>query len=527
MVQGSNTDGWIRAVRPEIKPPSLKDNTADVDRIITALQRELEGEKVLMDFSLIQEIPSFLGRHGYDMRAVLYKDHGAWRVMDILSTESAGPLYGLAMDLGSATIVVRLLDLNSRQKVEEITFINPQMEIGPDILTRIHFANEEGGLERCRSLLLTGINEHIGFLLEKRDIDTREIVGMSVAGNTTMTHFLLGLDPYGLCREPYIPVINKPALIEADKLGLNIHPKAPVLIFPNVGSYFGGDLIAGILALGMTDREDVSILIDVGTNAEVVLGNREWLMACAGAAGPALEGGVASMGMMAGPGVIDRIIIEPPSDEFRIRTIGNNPPLGICGSGLIDLVAQLFLAGMIDMRGRFVEGRCGKRLSSIEGMRHLVVVASEESADGNDLTISQSDINALLRSKAAMYTILTTITQMIHLSMKDIRHFYISGTFGSFIDPKSAITIGMLPDLPLETYQPVGNTSLSGAELALLSEEARDEIHRIRDRVTYIELNVNQDFMNLFSAARFIPHTERSLFPSVKCPDGTITEGCK
>jgi uncharacterized 2Fe-2S/4Fe-4S cluster protein (DUF4445 family) len=516
MVHGSNTDGWIRAVRPEIKPPSLKDNTADVDRIRTALERELEGETVLMDLSRIREIPSFLGRHGYDMQAVLYKDHGVWRVMDILSPEKAGPLYGLAVDLGSATIVVRLIDLSSRKEVEEITFINPQMEIGPDILTRIHFANEEGGLERCRSLLFDGINEHIGFLLEKLLIGPDRIVGMSVAGNTTMTHFLLGLNPYGLCREPYIPVINKPALIEAGKLGLNIHPKAPVLIFPNVGSYFGGDLIAGILAIGMTDHEDVSILIDVGTNAEVVLGNRDWLMACAGAAGPALEGGVASMGMMAGPGVIDRIMIEPESEEFKIRTIENGTPLGICGSGLIDLVAQLFLVGMIDMRGRFVENRCGDRLKSIEGMRHLVVVTSEDSADGNDLTISQADIDALLRSKAAMFTILTTITQMAHLSMVDLRTFYIAGTFGSYIDPNSAITLGMLPDLPPETYQPVGNTSLSGAELALRSEEARDEIYRIRDRVTYIELNVNQDFMNLFSAARFIPHTERSLFPSVK-----------
>jgi uncharacterized 2Fe-2S/4Fe-4S cluster protein (DUF4445 family) len=487
-----------------------------VERIITALERELESESVSMDFSLMQEVPSFLRRHGYDMWVVLYKDHRTWRVLDILSPESAGPLYGLAMDLGSATIVARLLDLNNGQKVEEISFINPQMEIGPDILTRIHFANEKGGLERCRSLLLTGINENIKLILEKRVIEPGRIVGMTVAGNTTMTHLLLGLDPYGLCREPYIPVINKPSIWEAKDLGLDIHPKAPVLLFPNVGSYFGGDLIAGILAQGMTDQEDVSILIDVGTNAEVVLGNREWLMACAGAAGPALEGGVASMGMMAGPGVIDRIVIESQSDRFKIRTIGNKPPLGICGSGLIDLAAQLFLAGMIDLQGRFVEVRCGKRLKSIEGMSHLVVVASEDSADGNDLTISQSDIDALLRSKAAMYTILTTITQMIHLSIKDIRHFYISGTFGSFIDPKSAITLGMLPDLPLEVYRAVGNTSLSGAELALLSEKARDELYRIRDRVTYIELNVNQDFMNLFSAARFIPHTDRSLFPSVK-----------
>ncbi len=515
MVQGSNRDGWIRVVRPEITPPSLKDNTADVDRIIKALERELEGEAVIMDFSLIKEIPSFLERHGYEMSAVLYKGNRAWQVMDILPPEEDSPLYGLAMDLGSATIVVRLLDLNTRKRLDEISFLNPQMEIGPDILTRIHFANEEGGLEKCRSILVTGTNEKIAQMAARQGIDTGSIYGITVAGNTTMTHLLLGLDPYGLCREPYIPVINKPALIPAEKIGLDIHPAAPVLIFPNVGSYFGGDLIAGILATRMTGREDVSILVDVGTNAEVVLGNREWLMACAGAAGPALEGGVASMGMMAGPGVIERVVIDSRSDAFKIRTIGDEPPVGICGSGLIDLIARLFLAEMIDIRGRFVTKKCGRRLRSIDGMKHLVVVASRDSADGKDLTISQSDIDALLRSKAAMYTILTTITQMIHLSMKDIRHFYISGTFGSVIDPKSAITLGMLPDLPLETYRPMGNTSLAGAELVLLSEEAREEIYRIRDRVTYIELNVNQDFMNQFNAARFIPHTDRSLFPSV------------
>jgi len=304
--------------------------------------------------------------------------------------------------------------------------------------------------------------------------------------------------------------------MEAKKLGLDIHPRAPVLIFPNVGSYFGGDLIAGILATGMSDWEGVSVLVDVGTNAEVVLGNKEWLMACAGAAGPALEGGVANMGMMAGPGVIERVVIDSRTDAFNIKTIGNKPPVGICGSGLIDLVAQLFLAGMIDMRGKFVEKRCKEKLRSIEGMKHFVVVAIGDSADRKGLTISQGDIDALLRSKAAMYTTLTTITQLVRINMQDIRHFHISGTFGSIIDPKSAITLGMLPDLPLETYRPMGNTSLAGAELVLLSEEAREEIYRIRDRVTYIELNVNQDFMNLFSAARFIPHTDRTLFPSVK-----------
>jgi uncharacterized 2Fe-2S/4Fe-4S cluster protein (DUF4445 family) len=266
----------------------------------------------------------------------------------------------------------------------------------------------------------------------------------------------------------------------------------------------------------MTHQDEISILVDVGTNAEVVLGNREWLMGCAGAAGPALEGGVARMGMMAGPGVVDKVIADPETGEFRIRTIENKSPVGICGSGLIDLVAQLFLLGMIDLRGKYVKKKCGKRLRKVDGVNHFVLVFPQDSGTGNALTLSQPDIDALIRSKAAMYTILTTVTHMINVSIQDISRFYIAGTFGSYTDPRSAITIGMIPDLALETYKPLGNTSLTGASLALLSGEAREEIYKIRDRVTYVELNVNQEFMNLFSAAKFIPHTNRSLFPSVR-----------
>jgi len=293
---------------------------------------------------------------------------------------------------------------------------------------------------------------------------------------------------------------------------------APVFVFPSVGSYFGGDLVAGILASGMTRQSEVSLLVDVGTNAEVVIGNREWLMACAGAAGPALEGGVASMGMMAGPGVIDRVRVDPVSTVFEIHTIDDLPPIGICGSGLIDLVAGLFTAGMIDLRGKFVAARCGARLTEEEGIRSLIVVEADQSATAEPLVLSQPDIDGLMRSKAAMYTILTTITQTVGLDLKTIKRFFVAGTFGSYIDPRSAITLGMIPDLPLEAYIPVGNTSLEGASRALLSREARDEIDHIRDRITYLELNVNQEFMNLFSAAKFIPHTDRSLFPSVKVP---------
>jgi uncharacterized 2Fe-2S/4Fe-4S cluster protein (DUF4445 family) len=324
------------------------------------------------------------------------------------------------------------------------------------------------------------------------------------------------LNPRWIIREPYIPVVNTPPIVKAQSLGVQVNPQARVLIFPNIGSYFGGDLIAGILYSELYKNHETAILVDVGTNAEVIVGNKNWLIACAGAAGPALEGGVTRMGMTAGPGVIDKIAIDPNSHEIEIHTIEDKPPKGICGSGVIDLAAQLYLSGMIDLRGKFVPTVCGSRLKEISSLLHLVVVPADQSATRSDLTISQADLDSLIRSKAAMYTILETITTSVGMSLKELHTFYVAGTFGSFIDPLSAITIGMLPDLPLETYKPLGNSSLGGATLALTSAENIAEIDRIRDRITYLELNVNQEFMNRFSAAKFLPHTDPTLFPSVK-----------
>ena len=510
---GEDNDVWIRAVSPKITPPSLRDNTADADRLIKGIKEELRTQDVSLNYSLVKKVPLCLRECNYDVRCVLYKGNNSWHLVDFFPPRMGNRLYGIAVDLGSATIVVRLLDLAKGEIKDEITVLNPQLEIGPDILTRIHFSSQNGGLGKLQALLIDKLNIEIAQIAKTGGIDANSIVGMSVAGNTTMAHLFLGLDPFWICREPYTPVMNRPELIKASELGLGINPGSPVMVFPNVGSYLGGDLIAGILASGMNHQREISVLVDVGTNAEVVIGNMEWLMGCAGAAGPALEGGVASMGMMAAPGVIDKVAIDLRSGKFQTRTIENKPPIGICGSGLIDLVAQLFLSGMIDLRGKVVEDRCGKRLKEIDGIKHLVVTFSHDSATGKELTLSQPDIDALIRSKAAMYTILTTITNMINVNMRHISNFYIAGTFGSFIDPQSAITIGMIPDLSIETYKALGNSSLTGACLALLSGTARDEVYQIRDRMTYIELNVNQEFMNLFSAAKFIPHTDRSFFP--------------
>ena len=511
------SENLIRIISPEINSPSLKDNTADVDRIIRAVKKSFEKKEVNMDFSLVKEVPYKLRENDYKISLCIFDTGNKVEIIDVYPQEPLTDIYGIACDLGSTTIVMRLIRLQDQKNVDQIQFHNPQIEVGADILTRIHFASQEDGLKKLQNMVIRRMNEEIEKLSQKHNISPNSIVGITVAGNTSMTHLFLGLTPYWICREPYIPVINRFEPLKASDVGLSINPRAPLIVFPNVGSYFGGDLIAGILVSGMARQEDeICMLVDVGTNAEVVLGNADWLMACAGAAGPALEGGVASMGMMAGPGVIDKVRIDPDTLDIKYHTIGDLPPVGICGSGLIDLVAQLFITGMIDIRGKFVPERCGNRLIEKDNIKYLIIVPAKESGTGKDLYLSQPDIDSLIRSKAAMYTILTTIINTMNLNFSDIGKFYIAGTFGLYIDPVSAITIGMIPDLPLDTYVPLGNTSIEGATMLFSSLDYYAEMFKIRDMITYMELNVNQEFMQLFSAAKFIPHTDRSLFPSVK-----------
>jgi len=505
---------WV--VDLELTPPSLGDNTADADRLVAGLQKQLGSPNVSLDRTVLLPLPDLLRKNDYRVRCIVCRDRGAWKVIFATGPADDRPIAGLAVDLGTSRVVLRLVGLTDGRTLAESAFDNPQLNVGADILARIHYADTTGGLEHLQELIVDGLNRHMALLCRQADITQGQVHLAAIAGNTAMSHLLLGTNPHWMIREPYIPAVNRPGLTRASDLGLNIHPGGRVLVFPNIGSYFGGDLIAGILYSDLHRRENTAILVDVGTNAEVVLGNHNWLMACAGAAGPALEGGVTKMGMMAGPGVIDRIDIDPKTHQFQVHTIENQKPIGICGSGLIDLAAQMFLAGMIDLRGKLVPGRCDGRYQEKDGLGYLVVIAADRSGTGKDLTIGQADLDSLTRSKAAMFTILETITTTVGVAMQDLSKFYVAGTFGSFIRPASAISIGMLPDLDIDRYKPLGNSSLGGATMALMSADAVDEIDAIQERITYMELNVNQDFMNRFSAAKFFPHTDPTRFPSVK-----------
>lgn len=494
--------------------PSLNDNLADIDRLKRALLTETAARPLSIPFAQVSNVAAAFRQAKFSGTAVINDLGERLELVDFV--EKPGPLAAMALDLGSTHLEASLLDLRSGDTLAHTHGENSQIAFGADILSRIHFAARPGGLVRLHEAVLGNINDLARQLARQAAMPPEKIRALAVSGNPTMTHLFLNLNPGHICREPYIPLINAPDICYGRELGLDIHPAAPVFIMPGVGSYFGGDLISGIMASGIDEQEHTSMLIDVGTNAEVVLGNRDWLMACAGAAGPALEGGVARMGMRAGAGAIEHINITPGSGVVKYETIDGSPARGICGSGIIDLVASLYLTGIIDLRGKFrPAGDQDRRLrKGAEGWSYMVVPGTE-TADGRAIELNQVDLDAMMRSKAAMYAILTTLVSQVGVSFAELDKIYVAGAFGRHISPRRAITLGMLPDLPLETYVPIGNSSLRGAEKALLSGRARVRCQEIRRNITYIELNVNQEFMLRFSGAKFIPHTDRSLFPSV------------
>jgi len=494
--------------------PSLKDNTADLDRLKRALSPGLGGRPLLVPWVRMAVVAERFRACGFTGIAVVHDLPYGCELVDFLG-QAPRLVAGLALDLGTTHLEASLFDLSTGIVLAQGHVANPQSEHGADILSRIHFAAKGQGLVLLRQEVIAAINGLTVELAARAGIMAEEIWAMAVAGNTTMTHFFLGLSPYHLCREPYIPQANNPDPCLAAELGLMLHPAARVWVLPGVGSYFGGDLVAGILATDLDQAEQTSMLIDVGTNAEVVIGNRDWLIACAGAAGPALEGGVARMGMRAGPGAIEHVAIDPASGFLSYTTIDHEPPRGICGSGIIDLVAGLYLARLIDSRGRFRPRAMADRLvAGPDGPAFLVAPASE-TAGQEPVLLGQVDLDALMRSKAAMYAILTILMNQVGLGFAQLARIYVAGAFGRHIDPRQAVVIGMLPDLPLTTYTPAGNSSLAGARRLLLDGAVRARCQAVVRKITYLELNVNQEFMERFSGCRFIPHTDHHLFPSV------------
>lgn len=518
-------DPMARKCQVELTKPTLDDAVGDVDRLVAALAGTLARDNIPQRTI---EVPlGFMRRASRTMReasfhvtAVLAHAGDAWQLIDLLEAPDSQDAqdmdcFGLGVDIGTTTVSLYLVNMTKGEIVDGLAARNPQAAHGEDILSRIHFCETLHGLQTLREMIVGCVNDGARALVQAQGFGHHDIYAVSVAGNPAMMHLFAGLDPYYLCREPYPPVFNRPPVFRAGELMLDTHPDAPVYMFPNLGSYFGGDVVAGILASGMHGKTGVSLLVDVGTNAEIVLGNREWLVVCAGAAGPALESGGAKTGMQAAEGAIERVRLDKQTLEPHVNVVGGGRAKGICGSGLIDLVAELYLAGAVDPKGRIRDGRKSPRIRQSGDVKGYAVAMADRGEASSDIIIDELDIGNLLRAKGAMYTALTLITERLGVGFGELDSFYVAGSFGAHINPANAIAIGMLPDIPHERFEVLGNSAGQGACLMLLSYGLREDVELIRRKTTYLQLTTDGEFMNRLNAAIFIPHTDRKLFPSV------------
>ena len=486
-----------------LEPPALSNNQADIDRLLESLCNRYPG--LTAPLPLMNKIGDLLRRSGWRVTVTVSMFDENWRIVDVEEGDTTGKQYGLAVDLGTTTVVGYLVDLCSGKILGTAADYNGQISCGEDILTRIHAAGGTGGGKQLQQAVVRTLNGIIARLAAGEQIEGRKISAVTVGANTTMVHLLLGLDPSRICRAPYIPLVNQPGSVRAAEIGLAINPEAPLYCLPGVGSYVGGDIIGGILVSGMHRKPEVALFVDIGTNGEMVLGNSDWLAACAGAAGPALEGGVARHGMRAEPGAIYRVRVDPANHGVDYKTVNDQKAVGICGSGLVDCLAELLLAGIIDLAGKFWDGR-----------EQFVVVPASESATGQDITFTQTDINNIMRTKGAVNAALESLMESVGCDMADLEAFYAAGAFGQFLDLESAITIGLYPDLPREKMVRLGNSSGEGARLALISKQCRREAGEILRSITYLELVASNAFMNKFAGSKFLPHTNLDYYPTVK-----------
>ncbi len=516
-------DGTVTEINPlfkkiklELQIPTLNDHSDDVSRLFNALSAKEKTDPLRIGLEVIQKLPYTLRKGNWRITVSLSYIKDYTEIVDIEPGWDYRQYYGLAIDIGTTTVVAHLVDMETGESLGIEGTYNKQAIFGDDVISRIIYAVEhESGLQELQKTIQTTINELINALIKDKDIKPADIWYVSCAGNTTMTHLFLGIDPTYIRLEPYVPAFNSIIPIKAVDLGLKTNPKARIYCLPSIASYVGGDIIAGAEVVRIHKQDKLTLFIDVGTNGEMVLGNKEWLVACACSAGPAFEGGGITHGMRAMNGAIEHIRVKPGNLDVTWETVGNKKPVGICGSGLIDCLATLMEAGIIDRSGNFLPLLLSNRFFSIDREKYFILAHAEVSGTGKDITISEADVKNLIRSKAAIFAAIQTMLKMVGLSLENIEQVYIAGGFGRYINIADAIKIGMFPDLPMEKYKYIGNSSILGAKMILLDSETRDDTEKLADKITYLELSDGNNFMEEFVSALFIPHTNMQLFPSV------------
>jgi len=530
LVKGWEVDPAVFKRYVELQPPTLKDNVSDLTRLITGLAHQHGIEGISADFRVIMKLSRLLREADWKVTATLVLTKKGYKLINVEPGDTTRQNYSIVVDIGTTTIFGQLLNLNecvvfacpggqcdgtTLFALAEASDYNAQISYGEDVITRIVYSQRPGGLKKLQEVVVSTINRIIEELLDMSRIDRALVSHLVIAGNTTMTQLLLGLDAKYVREDPYVPTANFIPPVRAIHLGVNLGDHVHVYTFPMVASYVGGDIVAGILGSGIFQRETLTLYMDIGTNGEIVLGNKDWLASVSCSAGPAFEGAGIKFGMRATRGAIEEVSVNHRTYEPMILTIGRAKPIGICGSGLIDTAAALLKVGLIDQNGKFIRDLPTDRVRKGPDGYEYVLVRKGETLIHEDIVLTEIDIENLIRTKGAIYAGCKVLLDSVGLGFKDLEQIIIAGGFGRHLDLEKAIFIGLLPEIDIEKFIFVGNGSLLGARLLSFSKDLLKETERIALMMTNLELSNHPTFMSEFIAAMFLPHTDTSVFPQV------------
>ncbi len=493
----------------ELSKPHLKDDLGDLERILTALKEDYGIEGVEIDYEVLKKMPDVLRNADWKVTVSIWNDR---EIVDIQGGYKAEESYGLAVDIGTTTVVGYLTDLRTGKVLAVDSMMNPQVTYGEDVMSRITYAMQyEDGLEKLNQKIIDGLNKILENVCNEAGISPDEVSEMTVVGNTAMHHIFLKINPQHIALAPYVPALHRSHDVKARDLGLNITKGGYVHVLPIEAGWVGADNVAVLIATEPYNQDEMVLVIDIGTNGEIVLGNREKLVSCSAAAGPALEGAHIKHGMRAATGAIEKIRIDPETFEPEYKTIGNAKPRGICGSGIIDAAAELYRTGIVKKNGRFNMDLDTDRVREVDGNPEYVIAWADETAIGHDIVMTQKDIREIQLAKGAMCAGAHIL--MKELDVKHVDKVIVAGAFGNYIDKISALIIGLVPDVPVERIESVGNAAGVGARIALISREKREEANKIAREVDHIKLAVHPDFEKEFSMAMYFPHMDKKRYP--------------
>ena len=514
--------GLVKEITPmltninlELDPPSLDDPISDLDRLKRGLSKVISDTNHLrVSLKVMQELAEVMRNDNWSVNVSMVKRSCSNELMAISSGKNSEPSLGIAIDLGTTSIVIYLVDMSNGEILGATSGHNRQAACGDDVINRV-VCSEKEGVQKLSLMVLSTINGLINELIHSANVKRHQIQNATLSGNTIMTHLLLKIDPRHIRREPYTPSVSDFPIFNAKEVGLNINPIAAVFILPGPASYVGGDIVSGVLYTGFHREDHLTLFIDVGTNGEIVLGNKDWLMTASCSAGPAFEGGGVRWGMRAEDGAIEKVSISKQTLEPTYQVVGNGKPRGICGSGMIDLISEMMMTGIISQRGKFELNEDHPRLVKDDYDIAYIIAYANETDIEKDIIFSETDIDNLMRSKGAIYAGFVTLLNQAGLDFSSLERIILTGGFGQYLNIEKAINIGMLPELDIHKFHYMGNSSIAGSYMCLLSEAFRNEARTICNNMTYIDFSSNNNYMDEFSSALFLPHTNTTSFPKV------------